>query len=80
MMILDSNAAYDLTDFNPQYILLRNNPKLNIERLLTHYRPKILIADGSNAPWNTKRWKMSCEKQGIVFYDTRIKGALKINL
>ena len=80
MMILDSDAAYDLTDFNPQYILLRNNPKLNIERLLTHYRPKILIADGSNAPWNTKRWKMSCEKQGIVFYDTRIKGALKINL
>ena len=41
---------------------------------------KILIADGSDAPGNNKGWKMSCEKQGIVFYDTRIKGALKINL
>lgn len=80
MMILDSDKAYVLADFDPQYILLRNNPKLNLERLLMHYTPKILIADGSNDAWNSALWEKSCNKFGIVFYNTRRKGALKINL
>ena len=79
-MILDNEKAYDLVDFEPQYILLRNNPKLNLNRLLRRYKPKVLIADGTNAPWNTSLWEKSCADYGVKFHNTRLDGALKINL
>ena len=80
LMILDNEKAYDLVDFEPQYILLRNNPKLNLNRLLRRYKPKVLIADGTNAPWNTSLWEKSCADYGVKFHNTRLDGALKINL
>ena len=52
LLIIDSDAPFDLPDFDPNYILLRANPKVNIERLLNRYKPAKLIADGSNGPWN----------------------------
>jgi hypothetical protein len=33
LLIIDSDAPFDLPDFDPNYILLRANPKVNIERL-----------------------------------------------
>jgi len=62
------------------HILLRNNPRINVDRLLSIYRLKYLISDGSNFPWNAAHWKVSCEEKGILIYNTREKGAFKINL
>ena len=77
---LDTLMPYALKKLNPTHILLRNNPRINVDRLLSIYRPKYLISDGSNFPWNAARWKVSCEEKGILFYNTREKGAFKINL
>ena len=80
LLVLDSLQPYALKKLNPTHILLRNNPRINVDRLLSIYRPKYLISDGSNFPWNAARWKVSCEEKGILFYNTREKGAFKINL
>jgi competence protein ComEC len=80
LLIIDSDAPFDLPDFDPNYILLRANPKVNIERLLNRYKPAKLIADGSNGPWNLALWEKTCTEQGVEFYNTREKGALRISL
>jgi competence protein ComEC len=80
LLIIDSDAPFDLPDFDPNYILLRANPKVNIERLLNRYKPAKLIADGSNGPWNLALWEKTCAEQGVEFYNTREKGALRISL
>jgi hypothetical protein len=53
---------------------------VNIERLLNRYKPAKLIADGSNGPWNLALWEKTCTEQGVEFYNTREKGALRISL
>ena len=80
LLILTDDAPYELTDFEPEYILPRNNPRINVTRLLSRYPPRMLIADGSNAPCNIVRWKKSCQELGIPFYNTREEGALQISL
>ena len=80
LYIIDSEEDFIQLQFNPTHILLRNNPKINLNRLLDYYNPKMIIADGSNAPWFTKRWEKSCHQKKIILYDTREKGALKITL
>lgn len=80
LFILDDEQPYQIHDFSPTHILLRNNPKINLNRLLATYRPKLIIADGSNAPWFISRWEKSCQQQGVPFYNTGKEGALKISL
>ena len=56
---------------------------LQTERLCqleNRYKPDKLIADGCNAPWNFGLWEKTCVEQGVEFYNTREKGALRINL
>jgi hypothetical protein len=60
LLIIDSDAPFDLPDFDPNYILIRANPKVNIERLLNRYKPAKLIADGSNGPWNLALLEKTC--------------------
>lgn len=80
LLIVDAERPYEESGFIPTHILLKNNPKINVERLLSHYNPSIVIADGSNAPWMVTRWKATCTQNGIAFHDTRKDGAYKINL
>ena len=80
LLILNNDQPYTLSQFEPSHLLLRNNPKLNVDRLLEKHQPKMVISDGSNLPWNIIRWKESCRKNRVPFYDTRKKGALKISL
>ncbi|MEO6348834.1 MAG: ComEC family competence protein, partial [Aquaticitalea sp.] len=59
----------------PDYVLLRNSPKINLKRLLDSLQPKLIIADGSNYKSYTQRWKMTCDKLKIPFHLTGEKGA-----
>ena len=80
MLIIKDFKPYKLPDFTPTHILLRNNPKINLERLLKEYFPVQVISDGSNAPWMVRQWKNTCSKKEVQFYDARNSGAYKINL
>jgi competence protein ComEC len=60
-------------------LLLRNSPKINLERVITQYNPKLVIADGSNYRSFKARWKSTCRKLKLPFHDTSEKGAYILN-
>ncbi|HEU4497611.1 MAG TPA: ComEC/Rec2 family competence protein, partial [Flavobacterium sp.] len=59
---------------SPDILILRRSPKINLERLLQHCRPKAVVADASNYKTYEKRWKETCIKEKIPFHSTREKG------
>jgi len=77
LLIVDSLAIYDV-DFNPDMILLRNSPKINLDRLIDHLEPKLIIADGSNYKSYVARWEETCFNKKLPFHATAKKGAFII--
>ena len=77
--VIDSLAVYNVKLFNPDYLLLRQSPKLNLERVIDAIKPKYIIADGSNYISYVTYWKKVCEKRKLPFYHTGKKGAFIIN-
>ena len=61
------------------WVLLRGNPKVYIEALLENYDFDQLIFDASNSLWRTEKWKESCERLGVPFYDINEQGAFRLD-
>ena len=77
LLIIDSLGVYNVS-FNPDYILLRNSPKINLKRVIEVLHPKLIIADGSNYKSYIKRWKATCKHEKLPFHQTGEKGAFII--
>ena len=80
LLVLDERVIYKIPNIQPTHLLLSNDPKVNLDRVLENIQPTMVIADGSNPPWSINRWKKSCEKRNISFINLREQGAYKINL
>ncbi len=78
ILVIDSLGIYNGVSFQPKYILLRNSPKLNLNRVLDSLKPKEVIADASNYKSYIKRWKATCKNKKIPFHQTSEKGAFII--
>jgi len=78
-LVIDSSGIYDLKNFKPELLILRNSPKVNLERLIDQLSPKQIIADGSNYPTFIDRWKITAGNKKIPFHHTGEKGAFIIN-
>jgi competence protein ComEC len=78
LLVIDSFGIYQVTHFKPNYILLRNSPKINLERLIDSLQPELVIADGSNYKSYLARWKATCIKRKRPFHQTNEKGAFII--
>jgi len=78
ILIIDREAPYSQIEFDPQYLILRNNPPINLERILATHSPKQIIADGSNSPWFIEKWEQTCLEKGYNYYALHARGALKI--
>ncbi|WP_282030586.1 ComEC/Rec2 family competence protein [Winogradskyella eximia] len=78
ILVIDSLAAYKGLSFKPNCILLRNSPRLNLNRVIDSLQPQQIIADASNYKSYLKRWKASCEHKKIPFHQTNEKGAFII--
>ena len=77
LLVLDFDTALQDTAFpRADIILLKNNPKVHLERVFSQWQPKVVVADGSNAPWDFESWKASCNKAGVAFYTTAEKAVL----
>lgn len=74
-LIIDSLGIYDIKSFQPDFVLLRQSPKINLNRLIDALKPKQIIADGSNYKSYIKQWEAICKKQKRPFHQTRKKGA-----
>ncbi|MBZ9730720.1 competence protein ComEC family protein [Salegentibacter sp. JZCK2] len=79
ILIVDSSAVYQLKDFRPDLVLLRDSPKVNLERLIQHLNPEIIIADGSNYHTYVARWAETARKQKTRFHHTGKNGAFRIS-
>ncbi len=75
LIIIDSLGVYTSAIAQPDYLLLTQSPKINLERLIDSLRPKYIIADGSNYKTYIKRWKETCHKRKLPFHYTGEKGA-----
>ncbi|WP_298535976.1 ComEC/Rec2 family competence protein [uncultured Algibacter sp.] len=75
LMIVDSSGIYNVKSFRPDYILLRQSPKINLKRLIDSIKPKEIIADGSNYKSYVERWSKICKDGRIPFHQTSKKGA-----
>lgn len=73
LFVVDSSAILPL-EVCPDYLLLTESPKLNLERLLDSIKPKNIIADGSNYPSLIYKWKQTCKQKEIPFHYTGEKG------
>ncbi len=77
LLIIDSLSVYHV-GFKPDMVLLRNSPKINLDRLIDHLEPKLIIADGSNYKSYMSRWEETCSNKNLPFHATAKKGALTI--
>jgi len=75
ILVIDSLEVYDFKSVKPSIILLRQSPKINIERLLKKMKPKLLVADGSNYKSYVAKWEQTSFKNKTPFYYTVQKGA-----
>jgi competence protein ComEC len=78
ILIIDSLGIYRVTSFKPDFVLLCNSPKINIDRMIDSINPKYIIADGSNYTSYVNRWKQTCLKRKLPFHHTGKKGAFII--
>lgn len=75
LLVIDSLGVYQVKKLKVDYILLTQSPKVNLNRLLDSIKPQAIIADGSNYKTYILRWKSTCLKQKIPFYQTGKTGA-----
>ena len=78
ILIIDSLGVYP-KQIQPDVLLLTQSPKINLERLLQVYKPRTIVADGSNYKSYVARWKATCEKEKIPFHATGEKGFYRLN-
>ena len=75
LLVVDSMGIYNINSFRPEYILLRQSPKINLNRLIDSLQPKQIITDGSNYKSYIEHWKHICLERKIPFHNTNEKGA-----
>lgn len=78
LLVIDSLGVYNLKGYVPDYILLTQSPRVNLERLIDTYPNATIIADGNNYKSAVLRWQATCRKRKIPFHSTYEKGAFVI--
>lgn len=79
LLVIDSVGAYNVKLFKPDYVLLKQSPKINLNRLIDSIKPKYIIADGSNYKTYIEKWETICDKRKLPFHHTSKKGAFVIS-
>lgn len=77
ILVIDTLNVYP-KEITPDIVLIRQSPKLNLERLLQTTRPKTVVADASNFKSYVRLWKATCEKYKIPFHATGEMGYYKL--
>ncbi len=78
VLVIDSLGLYNIKSLKPDYVYLRQSPKINLNRLIDSISPKQIIADGSNYKSYIQQWVAICEKRKLPFHHTSKKGAFII--
>lgn len=80
IFVIDSFGIWRVPQLrSPDILLLRQSPKINLERVIDSLHPQSIIADGSNYKNMITRWRMTCKEKKIPFHYTGKKGFAKLN-
>lgn len=60
-------------------VLLCGSPKINLERLIESIRPKQIIIAADNKFYIVDKWKATCKKLDVPYYDVAKKGSLRLD-
>ena len=77
ILVVDSLGIYK-TSIRPEIIVLTQNPKINLTRLIQEIKPKEIIADKSNYKNALKTWEATCRKEKIPFHAIAEKGFYRL--
>jgi competence protein ComEC len=77
VLIVDSIGIYK-TSIRPEIIVLTQNPKINLTRLIQETKPKLIVADKSNYKNTIKHWEATCRKEKIPFHAIAEKGFYRL--
>ena len=75
IVLLDSSNIYNINKLEHPIVILQNNPKINLERLITTLKPTQIVADGTNYKNLIEKWEETCAQQKTPFHQTRQNGA-----
>jgi len=73
ILVVDSLGIYKTT-IPPDIVILTENPKINLKRLLATFRPNLIIATKNNYKNAVKLWQATCAKEKIPFHAISEKG------
>lgn len=77
ILVVDSLGIYK-TSIKPEIVVLTQNTKINLVRLIQEIKPKEIIADKSNYKNTIKRWETTCRKEKIPFHAIAEKGFYRL--
>ncbi len=75
VLVVDSLGIYQIQELRNPIIVLKQSPKINLNRLISTLNPKQIIADGSNYISRIAQWKETSMKTKTPFWSTRQNGA-----
>ncbi len=79
IVIIDSLSVYPATKNGVDVVILRNSPKVHLERVIDSLKPIRIIADGSNYTTYVNRWRETAQKRKLPFHHTGKEGAFILN-
>lgn len=77
ILIIDSFCVYP-KDIKVDYLILTENTKPNLDRLIIDLQPKVVIANNGIPFYKIQQWKATCKKRKIPFHATAEKGYFRI--
>lgn len=77
ILLIDSLGYYP-ANACPDIVVMRQSPKINLDRMLQNCKPKMIIADATNFKSYVRCWEATCEKEKIPFHSTVEKGFYKL--
>jgi competence protein ComEC len=79
LLIIDNSGIYKNISYKADFVLLTQSPKINLQRLIEEFNPKMIIADGSNYKSYTLLWEKTSKKNNTKFHSTGEDGAFIVN-
>ncbi|RRJ91592.1 ComEC family competence protein [Paenimyroides tangerinum] len=72
-LVVDSLGVAEITT-SVDVLILKNNPKFNLERYVLNHKPKLVVMHPKNYNSNVLFWTETCIKNNIPFHNMREKG------
>ena len=73
-----NSASYYSNQIQADYLILTQSPKVNLERIIDVFKPKMILCDGNNYKSYVAKWEQTCKQKKIPFYSTYKMGSYKI--